>query len=343
MAWLHKIMTGQMGIKPGIASILIKRKFIRNLLLLIPGIIAYSALGHVLGNEKTADLIIHKVCLIYVIIFTIMLLSSALMVILDAYTNSNRQKNIPLHGLIQGLQIILFSIGSLIIVAILLNKSPSALLTGLGASAAILMLIFKDSILGFVAGVQLTQNKMIRIGDWVQLPDGSANGVVEEITLNTVKIRNWNNTISMVPPYNLVSSPFINWRGMQESGGRRADKMIYIDVTSMEICSEDMINDIIKEFPILKGQLSESDFGDLSNAQIYRTYITIYLKQHPYVNADLDIIISQKEATAYGMPIEVYFFTKEKDWALHEKQQSDIFDHLMTVAPDFGLRLYQRP
>ena len=332
-----------MGIKPGIASILLKRKFIRNILLLVPGIIAYSVLEHVLDKQTTADLIIHKVCLIYVIVFAILLISSALMVILDAYTNSNREKNIPLHGLIQGLQIILFSIGSLIIVAVLVNKSPAALLTGLGASAAILMLIFKDSILGFVAGVQLSQNKMIKIGDWVQLPDGSANGVVEEITLNTVKIRTWDNTLSMVPPYNLVSSPFKNWRGMQESGGRRADKMIYIDVTSMEVCSKDMIDDIIKAYPILKGPLADCDFDDLSNAQIYRTYITAYLKQHPNVNASLDIIISQKEATAYGMPIEVYFFTKEKDWALHEKQQSDIFDHLMTIAPDFGLRLYQRP
>ena len=231
------------------------------------------------------------------------------------------------------------------------------LLTGLGASAAVLMLVFMDSILGFVAGVQLAQNRMIQIGDWIQLPDGSANGVVEEITLNTVKVRNWDNTLSMVPPYTLVSSAFKNWRGMQESGGRRADKMIYIDVNSLEECTSEMIDDMVKSFPLLKGKVAAGASGvpgasagpgaevtdRLTNAQVYRTYIFAYLKQHPYVNPSLDIIVTQKEATPYGMPIEVYFFTREKDWALHEKQQSDIFDHLMTIAPDFGLRLYQRP
>ncbi len=343
MAWLHKIMTGQFGIKPSFAHYLLKRRFARNFLLVLVGIITYIILEHFVKDSTRIGIISRKADLLFVVIASIMAVRSVLLGILDSYISSDKQRNIPLKGFIQGFMIILYFIGGIIIIAVLLNKSPSALLAGLGASAAILMLIFKDSILGFVAGVQLSQNKMISIGDWIQLPDGSANGVVEEITLNTVKVRNWNNTISMVPPYTLVSTPFINWRGMQESGGRRADKMIYIDVTSMEICSEDMIKDIVKAYPILKGPLGGSDFSDLSNAQIYRTYITAYLKQHPNVNANLDIIISQKEATAYGMPIEVYFFTREKDWALHEKQQSDIFDHLMTVAPDFGLRLYQRP
>ena len=343
MAWLHKIMTGQLGITPSIANYLMKRKFMRNFLLLLIGIISNIVLEHTLKGSTTIDIFARKAVVLFIIITGIMVIRSVMMAILDSYISSNKQRNIPLKGFVQGFMMIVYFLAGIIIVAVLLNKSPSALLAGLGASAAILMLIFKDSILGFVAGVQLSQNKMIRIGDWIQLPDGSANGVVEEITLNTVKVRNWNNTLSMVPPYTLVSAPFINWRGMQESGGRRTDKMIYIDVTSMEICSEDMIKDIIKAYPILKGALVECDFGDLSNAQIYRTYITTYLKQHPNVNTALDIIISQKEATAYGMPIEVYFFTKEKDWALHEKQQSDIFDHLMTVAPDFGLRLYQRP
>jgi small-conductance mechanosensitive channel len=241
-------------------------------------------------------------------------------------------------------QIVLYFIGGIIIIAVLINKSPSVLLTGLGASAAVLMLIFKDSILGLVAGVQLSQNNMIQIGDWIQMPDGSANGTVEEITLNTVKVRNWDNTLSMIPPYTLVSSTFKNWRGMQESGGRRADKMIYIDVNSLEECSQEMVDNMVKSFPLLKGKLQGAVMTDrLTNAQVYRTYIFAYLKTHPYVNPDLDIIVTQKEATPYGMPIEVYFFTREKDWALYEKQQSDIFDHLMSIAPEFGLRLYQRP
>ena len=228
-------------------------------------------------------------------------------------------------------------------VAILIGKSPKVLLTGLGASAAVLMLVFKDSILGFVAGVQLSQNNMVRIGDWIQMPDGSANGTVEEITLNTVKVRNWDNTITMIPPYTLVSSPFKNWRGMQESGGRRADKCIFIDLNSLMVCTDAMIVRIREDLPLMAESKEDNARQILTNVQLYRLYIERYLHQHPDINQSLDIIVTQKEATAYGLPIEVYFFTKEKAWAVYERKQSDIFDHLMTIAPDFGLRIYQRP
>jgi small-conductance mechanosensitive channel len=205
------------------------------------------------------------------------------------------------------------------------------------------MLIFKDSILGFVAGVQLSQNNMVRIGDWIQTTDGSANGTVEEITLNTVKVRNWDNTITMIPPYTLVSSPFKNWRGMQESGGRRADKCIYIDLNSLTVCTDDMIETIRKDLPLMSENKEDNAKDILTNIQLYRLYIERYLKHHPDVNQSLDIIVTQKEATAYGLPIEVYFFTSEKAWAVYEKKQSDIFDHLMAIVPEFGLRIYQRP
>ena len=334
-----------------------KHKLLRNILLLIPGIIAYILIDLVFLKKGAWMVLIHRITIAYIVGVIVFICNSALELLLDNRSRKGTHRNIPLHGLIQGIQIALYFIGGIVIVAVLLNKSPAMLLTGLGASAAVLMLVFKDSILGFVAGIQLAQNKMIQLGDWIQLPDGSANGTVEEITLNTVKVRNWDNTLSMVPPYTLVSSPFKNWRGMQESGGRRADKMIYIDVNSLEECTQEMIDDMVKAFPLLKGKVAAGASGvpeasagpgaavtdRLTNAQIYRTYIFAYLKQHPYVNPSLDIIVTQKEATPYGMPIEVYFFTREKDWALYEKQQSDIFDHLMTIAPDFGLRLYQRP
>ena len=332
---------------------MVKHRLIRNVLLLVPGIAAYILIDIWLIKKHPGLEIALRVTASYIIAMIVMICNSVLQLILEGCTHKSTHRNIPLHGLVQGIQIALYFAGGLVVVAVLLNKSPGMLLTGLGASAAVLMLIFKDSILGFVAGVQLAQNKMIQLGDWIQLPDGSANGTVEEITLNTVKVRNWDNTLSMVPPYTLVSTPFKNWRGMQESGGRRADKMIYIDVNSLEECTQEMIDDMVKSFPLLKGKLegvgatssgaSALATDKLTNAQVYRTYIFAYLKQQPYVNPALDIIVSQKEATPYGMPIEVYFFTREKDWALHEKQQSDIFDHLMTVAPDFGLRLYQRP
>lgn len=321
-------------------STLLKQNLARNLLLLIPGIVLYFLIGAAFGEEGTATSIMRRLDVVFLIIVAIMIFNSALLSVLEIFINSGRRRNVPLQGLVQALQVIMYFVGAIIIIAVLLDRSLGAMFAGLGASAAVLMLVFKDSILGFVAGVQLSQNKMIRIGDWIQLPDGSANGTVEEITLNTVKVRNWDNTITMIPPYTLVSAPFKNWRGMQESGGRRADKMIYIDLNSLEVCSEEMTDDIVKSFPIMKDLQMEPQ---MTNIQIYRTYIETYLRQHPDVNTSLDIIVTQKEATAYGLPIEVYFFTKEKAWAEYERRQSNIFDHLMTIVPEFGLRLYQRP
>ena len=246
-----------------------------------------------------------------------------------------------MKGMIQAMQVILYFIGGIIITATLIDKSPTALLTGLGASAAILMLIFKDSILGFVAGVQLAQNNMIQIGDWIQTPDGSANGTVEEISLNTVKVRNWDNTISTIPPYNLISSPFKNWRGMQESGGRRVDKKIFLDITTIKVSSPEMIEEI-KGYVDLMADYQPGDIA-VTNSQLYREYIVRYLRQHPIVSQELDIIIAQREAGQYGLPIEVYFFLTDKVWNEFETIQSDIFDHFVAMAPMFGLKLYQLP
>ena len=330
-----------------------RRNLGKRCLLAIPGIALYFLLFFVLERESPILIWLHKIDIIYLTIVFLMIANSVMLTFLDLYSHTDKNKTHPMKGLIQGLQVVLYFVGAIIIVAVLIDKSPTVLLTGLGASAAVLMLIFKDSILGFVSGVQLSQNNMIQLGDWIQMPDGSANGTVEEITLNTVKVRNWDNTLSMIPPYTLVSAPFKNWRGMQESGGRRADKCIYIDVNSLEICSEDMISDILKAYPILSdymktagttGQPSSSETApQMTNIQIFRAYITKYLQTHPEVNPSLDIIVTQKEATAYGLPIYVYFFVSDKAWAPFERKQSDIFAHLMTVAPDFGLRLYQRP
>ena len=327
----------------GWQSRLMKRNLSRNILLIIPGIVLYFIPHLIYVKGDSMIRLLHRGDLIYILIVLIMIMNSILLTFLDYYSTTDKNRKHPLKGIIQGLQVVLVFIGSIIIIAILLDKSPGVLLTGLGASAAVLMLVFKDSILGFVAGVQLSQNNMIRIGDWIQMPDGSANGNVEEITLNTVKVRNWDNTISMIPPYTLVSSPFKNWRGMLESGGRRADKNIYIDVNSLEVCTQDMIKDIHKTFPIMAECVEDNADKILTNVQLYRLYIERYLRHHPDVNQQLDLIISQKEATPYGLPIEVYFFIKDKAWAPFEKKQSDIFDHLLTVVPDFGLKLYQRP
>ena len=325
-------------------SILIRRKLAYRILLLIPGIFFYILVWIGFGRDNTMVRTLHRINIVYLIVVITMICNSLLFTALDIYNKTDKHKTHPLQGVAQGLQVVLYFIGGIIIVAVIINKSPAVLLTGLGASAAVLMLIFKDSILGLVAGIQLSQNNMIRLGDWIQMPDGSANGTVEEITLNSVKVRNWDNTLTMIPPYTLVSTPFKNWRGMQESGGRRADKCIYIDMTSLEICTDPILDKVRQEFPIMTERLDVFEGKDFTtNIQLYRAYIEIYLKQNPDVNQDLDIIVTQKEATAYGLPIEVYFFTREKAWAIYEKKQSDIFDHLMTVAQEFGLRIYQRP
>ena len=327
---------------------LVKRRLGHNLLLLIPGLAVY-VLPYIFF-EKGDDMIrlLHRADIIYLLIVLIMIANSILLAFLDIYSTTEKNRSHPLQGVIQGLQVILYFVGGIIIIAVLIDKSPTVLLTGLGASAAVLMLVFKDSILGFVAGVQLSQNNMIKLGDWIQLPDGSANGTVEQITLNTVKVRNWDNTISMIPPYTLVTSVFKNWRGMQESGGRRVDKCIFIDMNTLETCTPDMIADLRKAVPLINSALKSinqepSDNYTLTNIQLYRLYIGTYLRQNKEVNTSLDIIITQKEATAYGLPIEVYFFLNDKRWAYYEQKQSDIFDHLMTMAHEFGLRLYQRP
>ena len=326
---------------------LVKRKLGHHLLLLLPGLILYILPYIAFGTNTELIRTLHRFDIAYMLIVVIMILNALMFGFLDFYMTTDKNRIRPLQGLIQGLQVILYFVGAIIIIAILIDKSPTVLLTGLGASAAVLMLIFKDSILGFVAGVQLAQNDMIKLGDWIQMPDGSANGNVEEITLNTVKVRNWDNTLSMIPPYTLVTTPFKNWRGMTESGGRRADKCIYLDVNTLEIYSPDMIGDIMKAVPALEAPIRQKQAEGSSeistNVGIYRLYIETYLRTHPYVNPGLDIIVTQKEATAYGLPIEVYFFTKEKAWAEYERQQSDIFDHLLTIVPEFGLKLYQRP
>ncbi len=353
----------------------------RKALLLIPGIFIYFALFYVFDRGSRTLILFHKLDLIYLIAVIIIIANAILMTFLDLYSQSDKNKSHPLKGLVQGMQVVLYFVGGILIIAILIDKSPGVLLTSLGASAAVLMLVFKDSILGFVAGVQLSQNNMIRIGDWIQLPDGSANGVVEEITLNTVKVRNWDNTITTIPPYTLVSNPFKNWRGMQESGGRRVDKRIFLDMDSVEFCSEEMVSDILKSVPLMRewkgaagsrtgapsvglkrvsggnmdvrtteGTEGLKDAGTAvgvgtaeapTNSQLYRIYIGLYLSRHPMVAKSLDLIIAQREPCEFGLPIEVYFFLTDKVWNEFETIQSDIFDHLLAMAPEFGLRLYQ--
>ena len=321
-------------------TLLMKRRVVHHLIHILPGILVYFLLPLAFVRGKEILDFSQKICAVYIIAAILFTINGLLLVMLDVYNARDKQKNRPMKGFVQVLQVLLFFIGGIVIIAVLVNKSPMTLFAGLGASAAVLMLVFKDSILGFVAGVQLSANDMLRIGDWIQLPNGVANGTVEEITLNTVKIRNWDETISTVPPYTLVNNSFQNWRGMQESGGRRVNKNIYLDMTTLKFCTPEDLDAIRKNVPLMADyQPAEGEVP--TNSQLYRIYIERYLRSLPVVNLDMDLIISQKEPTTYGVPIQVYFFSRNKVWREYERIQSDIFDHLLAIVGKFDLKLYQ--
>ena len=321
-------------------TLLMKRRVVHHLIHILPGVLVYFLLPLAFVRGKEILDFSQKICAVYIIAAILFTINGLLLVMLDVYNARDKQKNRPMKGFVQVLQVLLFFIGGIVIIAVLVNKSPMTLFAGLGASAAVLMLVFKDSILGFVAGVQLSANDMLRIGDWIQLPNGVANGTVEEITLNTVKIRNWDETISTVPPYTLVNNSFQNWRGMQESGGRRVNKNIYLDMTTLKFCTPEDLDAIRKNVPLMADyQPAEGEVP--TNSQLYRIYIERYLRSLPVVNQDMDLIISQKEPTTYGVPIQVYFFSRNKVWREYERIQSDIFDHLLAIVGKFDLMLYQ--
>ena len=320
-------------------TLMVKHKVIHHLIHILPGILMYMLLPMAFVHGKTLLLVSQKICVIYMIFALLLALNSSLM-LLDILSAKEKLKDRPMKGFIQVLQVLVFFIGGIVIVAIIVDKSPATLFAGLGASAAILMLVFKDSILGFVAGIQLSANDMIRPGDWVTIPSTNANGIVEEITLNTVKIQNFDNTISTVPPYSLVNGSFQNWRGMTESGGRRVMKSIFLDLTTLKFCTPEMLDTFRKEIPLLADYQPEEGVIP-TNSQVFRVYVERYLCSLPVVNQDLDLIISQKEATEYGVPIQIYFFSRNKIWKEYERIQSDIFDHFFAMIPKFELKVYQ--
>ena len=319
-------------------TLLMKRRVIHHLIHILPGILIYYLLPMAFVRGKEMLEFSQKVCAVYIIVAVLLTINGLLLVLLDVYNMKDKQKNRPLKGFVQVLQVLLFFIGGIIVVSVLIGKSPMTLFAGLGASAAVLMLVFKDSILGFVAGVQLSANDMLRIGDWIALPGGVANGVVEEITLNTVKIRNWDETISTVPPYTLVNNSFQNWRGMWDSGGRRIKRSLLIDASSVHNCTAAELAALREKG--LAGTTPDAE--PVVNLYALREYAARYLKGHPGIHPDLMQMVRMLQPTPEGIPVEVYCFTRETDWVAYEAVQGAVFDHLFAVLPDFGLRPYQR-
>lgn len=321
-------------------SLLLKRKVVHHLVHTIPGILVYALLPLAFIRGKGLLLLSQKICAVYIVFALLLAINGFILVFLDMYNMRQGNKNHPIKGFMQVLQVLLFFIGGIVIIAILIGKSPASLFAGLGASAAILMLVFKDTILGFVAGIQLSANDMLRPGDWITVPGSNANGIVQEITLNTVKIQNFDNTISTIPPYTLVSASFQNWRGMVESGGRRVMKSIFLDLNTIKFCTPDMLNTFRKEIPLLADYKPDEGVTP-TNSQMFRVYVEKYLTSLPVVNTDLDLIISQLQSTEYGVPIQIYFFSRNKIWKEYERIQSDIFDHFFAMVPKFELKVYQ--
>ncbi len=290
-------------------------------------------------GHPTLDLLL-KVNLIYLIAIIAKLLCTFLSALYDLSSHQDRLKNHPIKGIYQMLKIVVICVALIIVVSILINKNPGYILTALGASAAVLMLVFKDTIMGLVAGVQLSANDMLRPGDWISMPKYGADGDVEEVTLTTVKVRNWDKTITTIPPYALVSDSFQNWRGMQESGGRRVKRSVYVDMRSITFCTDEQMAEFERR-GWLEGVEREDKF--VVNLHVFRNYLEDYLQHHPRVNSGMTIMVRQLQPTAQGLPLELYFFSDGTEWVPYEHLQSEIFEHVFAVMPTFGLRVFQSP
>jgi miniconductance mechanosensitive channel len=237
------------------------------------------------------------------------------------------------------LKIVAICIGAIIIVSIIIDKDPTKLLAGLGASAAVLMLVFKDSIMGLVAGVQLSANDMLRPGDWIEMPKYGADGTVIDVTLTTIKVQNWDKTITTIPPYALVSDSFQNWRGMFDSGGRRIKRSIYIDMNSVKFCDKEQLEAFAK-----KGMLTETEnSGHEVNLTLFRQWLEEWLRKHPKVNKEMIIMVRQLQPTPQGTPLELYFFFNGTAWVDYEHFQAEVFEYILAMIPEFGLRVFQTP
>ena len=341
-------------------DVVFDRKVMIYLSHLVAPIILYILLPLAISNAGLLTFIL-RICMIYIIAVFLKFISALLSALYHVYSEREQFRDRPLKGLLQTVQVILFFIGGIIIVSILIDKSPMVLLTGLGASAAVLMLVFKDSIMGFVSGIQLSAINMLKVGDWIEMPKYGADGTVIEVTLNTVKVRNWDNTITTIPPYALVSDSFQNWRGMQESGGRRIKRSIRIDMNSVKFCTPEMLakyrkirllKDYIEETEKVVEEYNKEHGIDNSvlvngrrqtNLGVFRAYLTNYLRSLPAVNQDLTCMVRQLQPTEQGIPLELYFFSSIKAWIPYEGVQADVFDHVLAIIPEFDLHVFQNP
>ena len=336
---------------------LLERKVFHRLAHFIPAIIIYAAAPIITEHQVW----IQRLASMYMIITGILVISALLSAAEDIYSSFKIAREKPIKGYLQGIKIFVFIVGAIIIIANLIGKSPVLLLSGIGAVSAVILLIFQDSILGLVAGIQLSANDMVRIGDWIEMPRFNADGDVIEISLTTVKVLNFDRTITTIPPRALVTDSFRNWRGMQEAGGRRIKRSINIDIDSIRFCDAEMIDDL-RKIDLLQDyidcrqkeissynqqyQVDETEIVNgrrMTNIGTFRAYLERYIASHPRIHQDMIHMVRQLPPNEHGLPLELYMFTRSTDWIIYENVQSDIFDHVLAAAPRFGLVIFQEP
>ena len=330
---------------------------------IVPALILSSSIGVVPGLPQAIVTVVKNVAGGFIILTIALALGAILEIINVLYMRRRNAFLKPIKGYIQIVKIIIYAIAAILIVATLIDRSPLILLSGLGAMAAVLMLIFQDTLLSLVASVQISSGDMIRVGDWIEMPQLHADGDVIDIALHTVKIQNFDKTVTTIPTKRFISDSFKNWRGMQESGGRRIKRSIYLDQHSIHFLTTEELEHL-KRFNLMKGYFDDkqnelnvwnkahvqSSNGDtidsrkLTNIGTFRAYIKFYLHNHPGIHhKDMTLMVRQLSPTSEGLPLEIYCFTNTTAWAEYEGIQSDIFDHLLAIAPEFNLRVYQAP
>jgi miniconductance mechanosensitive channel len=327
----------------------------------VPALVLFAGVPFIPGLQDNLVQLIRNVAMGYMVLMLTLGLTAMLSAANAIYAALPVAKNRPLKGFVQLLQIVVWVIGGVMIVAAVLDRSPLLLLSGFGAMTAILLLVFKDTILSLVASVQLTAQDMVRVGDWIEMPQFGADGDVVDVQLHTIKVQNWDKTITTIPTHRLISDSFKNWRGMSQSGGRRIKRSIFIDVSTIRAQTQDEV-DHFTRFALLKDYIKakEQELADynaglevevdaevnrrrLTNIGTFRAYTLNYLKNHPRIRKDMTLIVRQLAPGPEGLPLEIYCFTTTTAWAEYEDIQSDIFDHLLAIVPEFGLRLFQKP
>jgi len=339
----------------------LERKVLDRLAHLAPAIVIYLLVPYALAGYDTWISIVERAVIVYLVLIGILVVDALLNSVVDIYRTFEISRELPITGVVQAVKLAVYFVGGIVLISVLVDKSPLYFLSGLGALTAVILLVFKDTILGFVAGIQLSANKMVARGDWVEMPKYGADGDVLDVGLTTVKVQNWDKTVTTIPTYALISESFKNWRGMQESGGRRIKRSIFIDIRSIAFCTEEMlarfstiqyISAYIEEKKAevarfnTEAEVDESSLANgrrMTNVGTFRAYVEAYLENHPMINRDMTFLIRQLAPTDRGLPLEIYVFCKDKVWANYEAIQADIFDHILAVVNEFDLNVFQQP